>query len=182
MLRKLFGWIVLAAALLGTSAFTTQTQPAASNLAGWKALSIAVVLTVMIGILLILQSRNTPENTARYHLDHATHEQDEEEHAEAAPASKVVEITAATEADDLTKIEGIGPKISEILNAAGFTRFDELARADVENLKGILREAGPRYALADPSSWPEQAGYLANGDLEKLKMLTESLRGGRKVA
>lgn len=83
-------------------------------------------------------------------------------------------------ADDLKKIEGIGPKIAEHLNSAGISSFEELAKTDVEKLKQILEDAGPRYKMHDPSTWPEQSGIAATGDWDKLKELQDQLSGGRK--
>lgn len=79
--------------------------------------------------------------------------------------------------DDLTKIEGIGPKIAALLQGAGITTFDELAETDVERIGALLKEAGLR--LADPHSWPEQARLAAEGDWDGLQALQDSLKGGR---
>ena len=87
-----------------------------------------------------------------------------------------------TAADDLTRIEGIGPKIAGLLNEAGITTYASLAQAEPGRLVEILKEAGPRFALADPSSWPEQAGYLAAGDLDQFAALSAKLKSGRRVA
>lgn len=82
-------------------------------------------------------------------------------------------------ADDLTRIEGIGPKISEVLQAAGITGYAQLALTDVDRLKQILAEAGIR--IADPGTWPEQARLAAAGDWEGLKGLQGGLKAGRRV-
>ena len=82
--------------------------------------------------------------------------------------------------DDLKKIEGIGPKIMEHLNNAGIMTYAELADANVEDLKQILENAGSRYKMFDPTTWPEQAGIAASGDWDKLKELQDKLDGGRK--
>ncbi len=82
--------------------------------------------------------------------------------------------------DDLTRIEGIGPKISSLLQAAGITTFGQLAWADVNRLREIL--AGADLAgLADPSTWPEQAKLAAEGAWDKLEALQDELKGGREV-
>jgi large subunit ribosomal protein L27 len=69
--------------------------------------------------------------------------------------------TDTAEADDLKKIEGIGPKLEEVLNAAGINTYNDLATASVEQLNKILEEAGSRYASKDPAPWIEQAKELA---------------------
>lgn len=95
----------------------------------------------------------------------------------AAPLS--VEAEAAPVEDDLTLIEGIGPKINQLFQAAGIHTFADLAQADVSRLQAILDEA--RLHIANPATWPEQARLAAAGDLEALKAYQDSLKGGRAV-
>ena len=82
--------------------------------------------------------------------------------------------------DDLKKIEGIGPKIAEILTAGGIATFSQLASASEEELRGILEAAGSRYKMFDPATWPQQAGLAAEGKWDELKELQGHLSGGRK--
>jgi predicted flap endonuclease-1-like 5' DNA nuclease len=82
--------------------------------------------------------------------------------------------------DDLKVIEGIGPKIESILKAAGIENWHDLAEASVTNLKGVMEQAGSRYRLNDPSTWPEQARLLTNSEWDKFKIYTDYLIGGRK--
>jgi large subunit ribosomal protein L21 len=79
--------------------------------------------------------------------------------------------------DDLTKIEGIGPKVAKVLNAAGISTYEDLANAKVEDLQKDLNNAGLR--MMDPTTWPEQAKLAANGDWDTLKTLQDKLSGGR---
>ena len=81
--------------------------------------------------------------------------------------------------DDLKRIEGIGPKIASLLGAAGITTFAQLANTDVGRLQQILRNA--HLEMADPTSWPEQAGLAAAGDWAGLQVLQNELKGGRRV-
>lgn len=101
--------------------------------------------------------------------------------AEEKPAKKEVKAEVAVEvakADDLKKIEGIGPKIAELINAAGINTYANLAAASVEKLSEILAEAGSRYASKNPGTWPEQAKLAAEGNWDVLKELQEKLKGG----
>lgn len=75
--------------------------------------------------------------------------------------AKPREETEAAAADDLKAIAGIGPKIEALLHEAGIRTYAQLAETPVERLREILAQAGPRFRLADPSSWPEQARRLA---------------------
>ena len=81
--------------------------------------------------------------------------------------------------DDLTRIEGIGPKIAEHLAAAGVTTFAALADASVEQLQTVLDEAGPRYRVHNPGTWPEQAALARDGKDEELAKLQDELKGGK---
>ncbi len=100
---------------------------------------------------------------------------------EATPA--VEDTTAATpeiKPDDLKKIEGVGPKISQILTEAGIPTFEALSKADPDKLREILENAGSRYKMFDPTTWPEQAKLAAAGDWDTLKKLQDDLDGGRR--
>ncbi|NND77354.1 MAG: hypothetical protein HKN39_04160 [Flavobacteriales bacterium] len=81
--------------------------------------------------------------------------------------------------DDLTKIEGVGPKIQEIFNKAGIRSFEDLGGNTPTKLRKILQEAGPRYKMHDPKTWPRQAKYAASGNWKKLQDYQDSLKGGR---
>ena len=82
-------------------------------------------------------------------------------------------------ADDLTRIEGIGPKISGLLREAGISTFAQLAGTGVDRLEQIIAEAG-LTALANPSTWPAQARLAAEGQWDRLDALQEELKGGRR--
>jgi predicted flap endonuclease-1-like 5' DNA nuclease len=76
--------------------------------------------------------------------------------------------------DDLKIIEGIGPKIEELLNKEGIHTFEQLSETSIIRIVGILKKAGPRYQIHDPSSWPKQAGFAKDQEweeLDKLKLL-----------
>lgn len=80
--------------------------------------------------------------------------------------------------DKLTKVEGIGPKIQELLNKAGIHSFAQLASTSVETIKGILKEAGGIYASKNPGTWPAQAQMAADGKWNELKEWQDELDGG----
>jgi predicted flap endonuclease-1-like 5' DNA nuclease len=83
--------------------------------------------------------------------------------------------------DPLLKIEGIGPKIEELLNKGGIVSYRQLASASTERLQAILDDAGEQYRIHDPGTWPEQARLLAEGKLEAFEDLTLKLKGGKRV-
>ena len=83
---------------------------------------------------------------------------------EAAPVVEEVKEKApkaAPKGDNLTKLDGVGPKLAEILNAAGITTYAGLAETSVEKFKEILEAAGSRYASKDPAPWIAEAKTLA---------------------
>jgi len=81
--------------------------------------------------------------------------------------------------NDLTAIEGVGPKISGLLKDAGIDTWRELANSDVDRLHKILDAAGKRYKLADPTTWPKQAEMAADGRWDDLKEYQDFLQGGK---
>lgn len=101
--------------------------------------------------------------------------------AKPAPAKAAAPKAAKTTgADDLTKIEGVGPKIAELLKNAGIVTFAELANAKTATLKGILEAAGKRFQMHDPATWPTQAALATKGEWEKLNKLQDELKAGKR--
>ncbi len=95
---------------------------------------------------------------------------------EAAP--KKVKKASTDKADDLTKIEGIGPKAAEALVSAGVESYAKLAKAKADKIKEILTEASSRMAHLDPTSWPKQAKMAADGKWDELKEWQDNTKGG----
>ena len=81
--------------------------------------------------------------------------------------------------DNLKLVEGIGPKIEELLNKEGIVTFRQLSEASYERLTDILRAAGTRFQMHDPESWPQQAEFAADGKWEELKAWQDNLNKGR---
>ncbi len=108
------------------------------------------------------------------------------------PAVKAVEAveekteTVATEkkatkkakADDLTIIEGIGPKIAELFVAEGIDTFAKLAETEITRMQEILDAAGSRYSVHNPSTWAQQSQLAADGKFDELEKLKAELDGG----
>lgn len=104
-----------------------------------------------------------------------------EEKAEKAAkpaAKKTTTKKASTKTEDLTKIEGIGPKTAEALVAAGIATFADLADAKPDNIKTLLTDASPRLAHLDPGSWPKQAKMAADDKWDELKEWQDNAKGG----
>ena len=85
---------------------------------------------------------------------------------------------AHKEPDDLTALEGIGPKVAKVLNGMGITTFAELAHANAAEVQNVLNAAG--LQMMNPEGWIEQAKLAAKGDMDALKKMQDELKGGRK--
>ncbi len=85
----------------------------------------------------------------------------------------------AAKADKLTLIEGVGPKIADLLVADGIVTFADLAKAKAATLSAILEKAGSRYTMHKPDSWPQQAALARDGKMDELKKLQDELDGGK---
>ena len=106
----------------------------------------------------------------------------------APPESAIARVTAessgkkpapAKKAERLERIEGIGPKVAGLLNAAGIRTFAQLAEADVEQLRKILKEN--RLNFINPSTWAEQARLAAGERWQDLEALQSKLKGGQRI-
>ena len=84
--------------------------------------------------------------------------------------------------DDLTRIEGIGPKIAETLRQNGITTFAYLASLSPDRIREILTTADPGLSVHNPTTWPDQANLAAAGQWEKLATWQEELQGGIDVS
>lgn len=83
--------------------------------------------------------------------------------------------------DDLSIIEGIGPKIANILFDNGVFTFRQLATTPVYKIREMLDEAGSHFSMHDPSTWVEQALLAAEERWDELDALKDRLIGGREV-
>jgi len=81
--------------------------------------------------------------------------------------------------DELNRIEGIGPKVTSLLQAAGILTFAQLAETEVAQLKSILADASLQFMK--PDAWPEQAAFAAAEDWDRLAALQDELKGGRRA-
>ncbi len=87
---------------------------------------------------------------------------------------------ATIQIDPLRKIEGIGPKIEEILHKHGILTFKILSNSDIGKLREIVHGANPAYKVHDPTTWPDQARLAHQGKWESLDLLQSQLKGGKR--
>lgn len=97
-----------------------------------------------------------------------------------APKAKIAK-AQPPQPDNLKRVEGIGPKIAEVLKASGIDSFAKLAAMTPDQIKDLLNAAGDRFSFQDPTTWPAQAELAAQGEWDKLKKWQDELKGGKIV-
>lgn len=130
-----------------------------------------------------LQSCEADKAVLQFKLDHS-HDHDHDAHgivagsvASLAPKG-AAGLGALFSSDNLQIIEGIGPKIEELLHAAGINTWADLAKADFDRLRQILDDAGPSYRIHNPGTWGQQAALAAAGKWDELITLQKALDAG----
>jgi predicted flap endonuclease-1-like 5' DNA nuclease len=83
--------------------------------------------------------------------------------------------------DDFEVIEGIGPKIAELLKNNGVLSFKDLSGMSIPELCAVLEKGGSRYQLANPETWAQQAQLACEGRWQELKALQDRLFAGTTV-
>lgn len=83
--------------------------------------------------------------------------------------------------DDLKKIEGVGPKIEQLLSADGVKTYDDIMSVGSDKIREILLKAGPQYKVHDPSTWGDQAQLAKDQKWDELHEMQANLKGGKKV-
>ncbi len=105
-----------------------------------------------------------------------------EDAVEDEPEANAQDVAASdVEPEDLTKIEGVGPKIAEVLNANGVLNYIQLANTNPTLIKEWLTNAEGNFAAHTPDTWPKQAELAANGEWDELKAWQDELDGGKVV-
>lgn len=185
MSRRVIAYILLViGALMAAFAMFGPQLFGLNNFPQWAVfvLGIVGILLVVIAALLLVDWGKAPAKAeAGAGAEAETVEAKVEAKPEASPeAAPAIEAKPAVddEPDDLTKIEGIGPKLQSILYLAGVKTFASLANHDADEIETLVKNGGFK-APFDPASWPEQARLAAAGDWDKLKELQENLTAGR---
>ena len=91
-------------------------------------------------------------------------------------APKAAAKKATGKADDLKKVEGIGPKIASTLVEAGISTFAELAKTDAAKISEIIAGVRGNHVT---DTWPAQAKLAAEGKWDELKKWQDELDGGK---
>jgi predicted flap endonuclease-1-like 5' DNA nuclease len=93
----------------------------------------------------------------------------------------VTQIPYSSGKDDLKVVEGIGPKIEEILNSNGIHTWAELAQTTPEILGHILDRAGKKFQMHNPESWPYQASLADQGRWQELDQYQDHIYRGQEI-
>lgn len=80
--------------------------------------------------------------------------------------------------NDLTIVEGIGPKIQNLFQENGIITWKALSEATIGKCKEILEKGGPNYTMHNPATWPAQAALAFEGKWSELKKWQDELDGG----
>jgi predicted flap endonuclease-1-like 5' DNA nuclease len=167
--------------------FSILAQTETGTGSDWNWLLIFIVFVIILVIALVIQARfSTIEAEELAHETHHEEDTHEEAEPELAPVavteepeleSEVPDLEDAAESDDLKQIEGIGPKVADLLSENGITTFSQLGDKPVDELMEILETA--QLQMMNPESWPQQAKLAAAGEWEALEKLQDELKGGR---
>ncbi len=156
---------------------------------GWLILILFIIVVLIVWIALTRNTKDSPvDMPVGQHASAETaaptahetplraHEVNLDETAAEAP---VAVLPTSVKLDDLTIVEGIGPKVSSVLNNAGIMNLVQLSEAAPEQLKEVLEKSGLQFM--DPGTWGEQARLAAEGKMAELEALKQGLKGGRRI-
>lgn len=166
-------------------------NPFASGDAWWQHILMLVVAAVLGYIIGYITSKGKAEKleaelqALEVDIDEC---QESKKALVATPSPSAKAVTYITPAptpvvtiipDDLKIVEGIGPKIEQLLHKEGILTYAQLAETSSERIKEILSAAGPRYQMHNPGTWPAQSAYARDGKWEELKVWQDELNKGR---
>jgi predicted flap endonuclease-1-like 5' DNA nuclease len=149
--------------------FIGSLQDAADKI-GWV-WYLLLVLVVLAGIIWWMVQQSKKQAQQQSQSQEKVQQKQEISGMPASPGGERAE-------DDLTIIEGIGPKVAGVLKDAGINDFDALSSADPAEVKNVLNEAG--LQMMSPEGWIEQAEFAAKEDWDGLQKLQDELKGGRR--
>jgi predicted flap endonuclease-1-like 5' DNA nuclease len=166
-------------------------NPLEMNGAWWQHILMLVVAAILGYIIGYLSRKGKVESleTELSELDGALDECQKSVKTMIATVSVIAPVPAVALApepvvpiipDDLKIVEGIGPKIEQLLNKEGILTFAQLANTSPERIKEILVAAGSRFQMHDPTTWPQQSAFARDGRWDELKAWQDELNKGRK--
>ena len=95
------------------------------------------------------------------------------------PATTRSAVPSMDKKDDLTILEGIGPKSADALYKAKIYTFRQVADLSAEDLYRIVKIEGGVNLVNDTKSWPKQAKLLAEGKRQEFEEYVKYLVNSR---
>lgn len=185
-------WIIVLIGIIGVliALVSGDTERVADFLVSQILIAGIVFIIVGVLLLLVLQPIEIPAPTTKASggssapstppIKPTTPQPAAKPVSAAAPAAKAVDPSRPAQPDDLTLIEGIGPKSAQALYDAGVTTFAQVAQTSPEELHRIVKvEANVRIFSEATRTWPKQAQYIVRGDMDGLKAFQQYLISGR---
>jgi len=81
--------------------------------------------------------------------------------------------------DDLTVVEGIGPKIQGLFHNHDVKTWKALSECSIDKCQAVLNSGGDRYKIHKPGTWPKQAKLAYEGRWADLQKWQDELDGGK---
>ena len=81
--------------------------------------------------------------------------------------------------DNLTVVEGIGPKIQQLFHDFNIKTWKALSETSIEKCQEVLNSGGDRYRIHKPNTWPKQAELAYQGKWAELLKWQDELDGGK---
>jgi predicted flap endonuclease-1-like 5' DNA nuclease len=145
--------------------------------------AIMIIVAAILGYVIGYIGMKQTEAKLETQLDDLTGELDKclSEKASATRQTHLAAPSLITQVkkDNLKIIEGIGPKIEELLNSKGIYTYAQLSSVQSEKLTEILLGSGVNFQMHNPRSWPQQAQLAHNQMWDQLKELQDELNKGR---
>ena len=81
--------------------------------------------------------------------------------------------------NDLTVVEGIGPKISQLFHNHDVKTWKSLSECSIDKCQEVLKSGGDRFKMHVPGTWPKQAKLAYEGKWKELSKWQGELKGGK---
>ncbi|WP_405294847.1 hypothetical protein [Algibacter sp. Ld11] len=81
--------------------------------------------------------------------------------------------------NDLTVVEGIGPKIQGLFHDHDVKTWKALSECSLDKCQAVLDSGGERYKIHKPGTWPKQAQLAYEGKWKELLKWQDELDGGK---
>ncbi|HVF37573.1 MAG TPA: hypothetical protein VNA29_06480 [Sphingomicrobium sp.] len=147
----------------------------------WPALVVALIIGLIVGFLILRprqRVRLTDSAPRRPHMDGTLGGEGRRiTDGAAAAASDVAGSVlgarvhdhlpgASGPPDDLIKLKGVGPKLANLLNERGISRFDQIAKLSPGQVDALDESLGAFRGRFGRDRIVEQAEYLGRGDID----------------